>query len=55
MIVIRKSETADTRTCDFANVTKETLLKSSVQHIGDVPAKLELAGKLKELSRISKK
>lgn len=36
MIVIGKSETADTRTCDFANVTKETLLKSSEQHIGDV-------------------
>lgn len=36
MIEIRKSETADTRTCDFANVTKETLLASSKQHIGDV-------------------
>lgn len=36
MILIRKSETADTRTCDYANVTKETLLKSSAQHIGDV-------------------
>jgi len=36
MIRINKSETADTRTCDFANVTKETLEASSVQHIGDV-------------------
>lgn len=27
---------ADTRTCDFANVSKETLLASSKQHIGDV-------------------
>lgn len=36
MIVIGKSETADTRTCDFANVSKETLLSSSHQHIGDV-------------------
>lgn len=36
MIVIRKSETADTRTCDFANVSKETLLASSEQHISDV-------------------
>jgi hypothetical protein len=36
MISIRKSETADTRTCDFANVTKCTLLNSSVQHIADV-------------------
>jgi len=36
MIYIHKSKTADTRTCDYANVTKETLLKSSKQHIGDV-------------------
>lgn len=36
MILIKKSETADTRTCDFANVSKETLKASSVQHIGDV-------------------
>lgn len=36
MILIDKSETADTRTCDFANVTKETLRASSEQHIGDV-------------------
>lgn len=35
-IAIQKSETADTRTCDFANVSKETLLASSKQHIGDV-------------------
>lgn len=36
MITIHKSETADTRTCDFANVSKEKLLESSHQHIGDV-------------------
>jgi len=36
MINIKKSQTADTRTCDFANTTKETLLASSRQHIGDV-------------------
>lgn len=36
MIYISKSETADTRTCDFKNVDKQTLLNSSVQHIGDV-------------------
>jgi len=36
MIVINKSKTADTRTCDFANTTKETLLASSRQHIDDV-------------------
>jgi hypothetical protein len=36
MIEITKSETADTRTCDFANTSKETLLASSRQHIGDI-------------------
>lgn len=40
MIVIQQSKTADTRTCDFANVTKETLLASSRQHIADVQAGL---------------
>ncbi len=42
MITIPKSETADTRTCDFANVTKETLYISSEQHIADVRQALEL-------------
>ena len=42
MIVIRKSETADTRTCDFANVSKVKLLESSSQHIGDVGKALAL-------------
>ena len=36
MIEIPKSSTADTRTCDFAQVSKETLYKSSQQHILDV-------------------
>ena len=36
MIRIQKSQTADTRTCDFASVSKETLRASSVQHIEDV-------------------
>ena len=36
MITIQKSQTADTRTCDFSKVTKETLYDSSVQHRGDV-------------------
>lgn len=36
MINIQKSETADTRTCDFANVSREKLLASSRQHIGDI-------------------
>lgn len=36
MIKIQQSKTADTRSCDFKNVSKETLLASSLQHIGDV-------------------
>ena len=36
MIEIGKSETADTRTCDFVNVSRDTLLASSRQHIDDV-------------------
>lgn len=36
MITIKKSPTADTRTCDFVNTTKETLLASSRTHIADV-------------------
>lgn len=36
MIRIRPSKTADTRSCDFAKVTKDTLLESSLQHIDDV-------------------
>jgi hypothetical protein len=36
MIKIQKSQTADTRTCDFTKVSKETLLESSHQHIRDV-------------------
>ena len=40
-IKIRKSPTADTRSCDFTKVTKETLLNSSVQHILDVRCALE--------------
>ena len=41
MITIKKSATADTRTCDFANTSKETLLASSRQHISDVRAALD--------------
>jgi protein tyrosine phosphatase len=36
MIHIQKSKTADTRSCDFSNVTKKQLLESSHQHIDDV-------------------
>jgi hypothetical protein len=36
LIEIHPSPTADTRTCDFTRVTKETLMESSHQHIRDV-------------------
>lgn len=41
MITIGKSETADTRTCDFTKVSKDTLLVSSRQHIWDVHEALQ--------------
>ena len=41
MIEIKKSATADTRTCDFANVSKDTLYASSQQHISDVRRALD--------------
>lgn len=41
MITIRKSPTADTRTCDFTKVTKEQLEASSKQHINDVRQALD--------------
>ena len=41
MIAIRKSETADTRSCDYANVSRDTLLASSHQHIRDVREALQ--------------
>lgn len=36
MIEINRSTTADTRTCDYTKISKETLLDSSAQHIRDV-------------------
>ena len=49
MILIQKSGTADTRSCDFANTTKGTLLASSLTHIGDVVKALAFfQGKLTE-------
>ena len=41
MISIQQSQTADTRTCDFTKVTKDTLLASSKQHINDVRMALD--------------
>ncbi len=36
MIEIQKSATADTRSCDYAKVTKDQLLESSIQHREDI-------------------
>jgi hypothetical protein len=41
MIVVKKSPTADTRTCDFANINKNTLHASSLQHIADVRSAID--------------
>jgi hypothetical protein len=49
VIEIKKSATADSRTCDVSQVSKETLLASSRQHIGDVvKAMAFFSGKLIE-------
>ena len=45
-IKIKKSPTADTRTCDWSKVTKEELLKSSEQHIDDVKNGLDYFGQM---------
>ena len=45
-IVIQKSPTADTRTCDPSTVTLDDLLASSKQHIRDVQEALQLFASL---------
>ena len=42
MITIKKSPTADTRTCDWSQVTREQLYVSSVSHLADVRAGMAL-------------
>ncbi len=46
MIRIKKSHTADSRTCDSSQVTKETLLESSYQHIDDVKKGTDLFSRM---------
>ena len=49
MIQIKKSQTADTRSCDPSTVDKDTLTESSLQHISDVVKALAFfSGKLIE-------
>lgn len=47
-LTIKQSQTADTRTCDYANVDRATLLESSRQHIGDVQLALRFLGQILE-------
>jgi hypothetical protein len=42
MISIRKSPSADTRTCDYTKVSEKQLLESSIMHIGDVGEAMNL-------------
>lgn len=41
MIEIKRSETADTRSCDYSEVSRVQLMRSSLQHIDDVRLGLE--------------
>jgi len=50
MITIKPSKTADTRSCDFATVSKDTLLASSQQHIDDVRQALAFFGTLLQVA-----
>lgn len=53
MITIKKSPTADTRTCDYATTPKEVLLESSRNHIADVGKGLAfMSGKLTEAAAV---
>lgn len=52
LLYIKKSETADTRTCDVSKVSKETLIQSSCSHRRDVAKGLEFfINLLKEAAR----
>jgi hypothetical protein len=53
VIFIRKSSTADTRTCDWSKVSREQLRDSSVQHIGDVVQALDFFRELLRLAAMS--
>jgi hypothetical protein len=52
MIQIKTSKTANTRSCDFAQVTKEQLKESSLQHICDVRAGLAMLSRMMEESSL---
>ena len=49
MIEIKKSQNADTRTCDWSKVTEDFLLENSKQHIEDVKRGMVFLGNLVKL------
>ena len=51
MIKINKSKTADTRTCDFTKVSRETLLLSTLQHLRDVNQGFEFFKTITDMGR----
>ena len=52
MITIKKSATADTRTCDWSKVTKNQLKESSLQHIEDVTKGIDFFKRMLDISAI---
>lgn len=48
MIIIKKSPTADSRSCDAKNVSKETLIESTQLHRRDVFRSMDFLSKLVE-------
>lgn len=59
-IKIKRSSTADTRTCDVTKVSKEELLASTISHINDVNAvmnmfaeEIKLRGRIHDYTKIS--
>lgn len=45
-IIISRSKTADTRSCDYSKVSKETLIASSKSHISDVRRGIALMARM---------
>lgn len=45
-ITINKSETADSRTCDYSKVSKDTLRESTLKHILDVKKGIAFANRI---------
>jgi len=53
MIKIKKSPTADSRTCDWSKVSEKQLLDSSKQHIQDVCMAMDLFQKLIKIAKMN--